>query len=171
MVRPSTVHVIGVAPGLNALAYAVIEAGDATLCVDHDVLHARPLSVESIRNPYKRSRIHQMVLGVVAERYPPALLVVGPVADPKEEPDHVQASRDVLAAMAVHFRVPIETIDSREAVLAAHGTGIRSMGRSVNRCLDEPLDSRDRRIVLAAAAALSGLRMRMFPVQRHAKTQ
>lgn len=161
MGRAPTTYLIGVAPGLNALAYSVLELapGSRPRSVDHDVLHARPLSPESFTNPYKRGRIHQMVLGVVAERYPPSLLVIGPVLDPREEPAHVQASRDVLAKMAEHFRMALVSLDTRDAITAVLQSEGKSLGRAVNQLLDEPLDSRDRRIVLATAAGLAGWRL------------
>jgi len=65
--------VLGIAPGLDALAYSVVwwkDDGDV-IAVDTDILRCRPLSLEGKRNPEKRSRVHMLVLSVVAERFPP----------------------------------------------------------------------------------------------------
>lgn len=149
--------VLGIAPGLDALAYSVVwwkESGDA-VTVDTDVLRCRPLSLEGKRNPDKRSRVHQLVLSVVTERFPPTQICIGPQLDPREPELHVQATLMMLRAIAAAAQVPVLRIETEAELFRRLEARPPRLGPAVQRRLTAPIGTRDRRIVLATAAAVA----------------
>ena len=154
--------VLGVAPGLSELAYAVLAYHSGALQadpVDSDVLHAGrgpvPTSIWQITT---RSRVHHMLLGIVCERHTPALMVLGPAVKPKEPIEHVQAVRLILRAIAAGLHIPVVELPEKADMLLALGADQRSWRRAVTDGLRQPLASQDRRIVLATASAIAGVR-------------
>jgi hypothetical protein len=132
-------------------------AGQA-VAVDSDVLYARTL-LEGAAGVIKRFNVHRLVLGVVTERYVPMTLAIGPNADNSEAQEQVDAMCALLRAMAAGVRITVFEVRTKPAlcgVLQVKETGI---GRCVNRSLHRGLASRDRRIVLATAAALAAAKM------------
>lgn len=154
--------VLGVAPGLSELAYAVLAYHSGAVQadpIDADVLHAgrgpTPVSDYQIS---RRSRVHHMLLGIVCERHTPALVVLGPAVRPKEPPEHVQSVRLILRTIAFGFGVPIIDLPDKTDMLLALGAAERSWRREVSDALRVPMPSHDRRIVLATATAIAGVR-------------
>jgi hypothetical protein len=142
---------------LDALAYSVVwwKDGGEVITVDTDVLRCRPLSLEGKLNPNKRSRVHQLVLSVVAERWPPTVVCIGPPLDPREPELHVQATLVMLRAVAAAMGVPIQRIESEAELFRRLDARPPRLGPAVQRRLTSPLGTRDRRIVLATAAAVA----------------
>lgn len=129
--------------------------------LDAEILHARPLSHES--SIAKRCRVHQLVLSVVFERHLPAVLSIGPPLDRKEPPEHVAAVETLLRAIATGLGLEVHSFGTERDLLNAldpKPTG-KQIGRQVNKILDRPLTSRDRRVVLATATALAAVRDRL----------
>lgn len=149
--------VLGVAPGLDALAYSVVwwQDGGQVVTVDADVLRCRPLSLESKLNPNKRARVHQLLISVVTERFPPTQIVIGPQLDPREPELHVQATLMMLRAVAAAASVPVARIESEGELFERLGARPPRLGPAVQRRLTSPLGTRDRRIVLATATAVA----------------
>ena len=149
--------VLGIAPGLDALAYSVVwwkDDGDV-IAVDTDILRCRPLSLEGKRNPEKRSRVHMLVLSVVAERFPPTQICIGPVIDPREPELHVQAALLMIRAVAAAGGVPVIRIETEADLFRRLDARPPRLGPAVQRRLTAPIGTRDRRIVLATAAAVA----------------
>lgn len=154
--------VLGVAPGLGELAYAVLAYHSGALQadpIDSDVLHAGrgplPTADWQISN---RSRVHHMLLGIVAERHTPALVVLGPPVRPKEPVEHVQSVRLIIRAIAFGLHIPIIDLPDKTDMILALGADQRSWRRAVTDGIRGPLPSQDRRIVLATATAIAGTR-------------
>ena len=154
--------VLGVAPGLGELAYSVLayHAG-ATQAdpVDSDVLHAGrgPLPTSAFQ-VLRRTHVHHMILGVVCERWTPALVVLGPAVRPKEPPEHVDSVRQLIRIIAVSLSVPVVDLPDKDAMLSALGAEARSWRNHVADGLRSPMGSQDRRIVLATATGIAGWR-------------
>lgn len=153
---------LGVAPGLSALAYSVVQFTNGSSLgrpVDSDVLHAaRGITAQSAWEVAKRCRAHHLILDVITERHAPAVVGIGPPLNPAEAPEHVAAARLLVTALAAALRLPVVSVLETEALLAALGSSERTLNRAVSRELSVPLGSRDRRIVLATGAAIAGHR-------------
>lgn len=155
--------VLGVAPGLSELAYSVLAfhaAADQADPIDADVLHAGRGPTPN--NPFhiaKRSHVHHMILGVIAERHTPALFVLGPACRTKEPTEHVESVRLVLRVIAMGIQIPVIDLSDKLEMVRALGADQRSWRSSVDALLRRPLGSADRRIVLATATAVAGVQI------------
>lgn len=158
--------VLGVAPGLSSLAYSVVSfrseilVGDA---IDCDVLHGNGQSEAApVWQVTKAARVHQMIMGVVFDRDPPAALALGPPCDPNEPKRHVKIVEETLAGLAMALGAQVVRYKTEEQVLQAliHAfdgrldIGERGLRKAVRCSLSEPLPSKNRRIVMATAAAV-----------------
>lgn len=170
--------VVGVAPGLKALTYSVLEIrpNQPPTVVDKDVLLGPKLPgrddeagfLKGLVELSKKAYVHHLIMEVVLERAlvpvghriakPRGLLVLGPPCNPKEPLEHVLGVRVMLRALASKFALPVTDMDEDEMrqILAPHK---REGWFSVaNRTIDEPLDTDDRKIVLAVAISIAGSR-------------
>lgn len=149
--------VLGIAPGVQTLAYSVLafDGGAQGYPIDSDVLHAGRGTVTL--NPLllaKRCRAHHLILGVVLERNPPAVLAVGPPVSPREPGVAAEAVYLMLRALAETFDVPLADVRRREQLWDL--TGDRTLAGAVRKGLCQPLGSRDQRILLATTVAIAG---------------
>jgi len=154
---------LGISPGLRALGYAVLHINGAPRAelIDSDVLHAgRGISVQNAIDVARRVHAHRLVLDVVLDRNPPAVVVLAPQADPREAPEHIALVRLGLMALGQAFRVPILDLHDPEALYAALGVeGSKGVASTLRDAVRGPSAvSRDRRVLLATAAAVAGWR-------------
>lgn len=124
------------------------------VAVDSDILYARTL-MEGAAGVIKRFNVHRLVLGVVTERYVPLVLAIGPNSDSSEPSDHVETMCNLLRAMATGVGIRVRDMRTKADICAVLGVRETGIGRAVNKNLHRGLASRDRRIVLATAAALA----------------
>jgi hypothetical protein len=156
--------VLGVLPGISSLAYSVVSfpEGGAGTVVDCDLLHHQTTE-RSSWGLSKSSRVHALVLGIVVERHPAAAIAIGPQADPHESAQNAAAVRVVLESLGFAFRAKLvhlledsdvyATLDSRYG--GELDVGERNLRRAVRCALTHQVPSRNRRIVLATAAAIA----------------
>src|SRR5882724_10195824 len=135
--------VIGIAPGLKALTYAVLEFSplvtDLSEVLDKDVLLGPKLAgrddeagfLNGLVDLAKKAYVHHLILDVVLERAlvpfgraakPWGALAIGPPCNPKEPPEHVAAVRVMLSHLASRFQIPVAQVDEsrmRAALLPA----------------------------------------------------
>lgn len=168
--------VIGVAPGLKALTYSVIETqpGLPAVVVDKDVLLGPKLPGRSDEAGFlkglveltKKAYVHHLILEVIFERAlepfrrgeprPRAALAIGPACNPKEPPEHVEAVRVVLAQLGSRFLLPVEKVEESQMRTLLPFPNEKSWLRIANRMTDVPLDTKDPKLVLAVAVGLAG---------------
>lgn len=153
---------LGIAPGIASLAYSVIAYEDETgvgESLDADVLKAgRGLNVAGAWEAAKRCRAHHLILDVVCDRYVPAVVGVGPPADPREPTDNVAAVRLLLATVSAALRVPLVPSVELAELLRGLKAEPRSLVKVVRREVPNLTGYRDRRIVLATASAIFAVR-------------
>lgn len=159
---------LGVAPGLASLAYAVLSfrrGETVAVPVDCDVVHSTGHSETApIWKISRSARVHHMIMGVVFDRDPPAVLALGPPLDPGEPGRSVEAVHTVLLSLAMGLRARVVSFqterDVREALSAHYGDemtiGERGLRKAVRCSLSASLPSKNRRVVLATATALAG---------------
>lgn len=151
---------LGISPGLHACSYCVLAYhGSAALAdpIDADVLHGgrrtpgRPFDVG------KHAWVHHMILAIVCERNPPLVVAFGPACDPREPQEHVDAVKTLvhMLSMTVGATV-IDLSDKRELRDALHVSNDRGIRPAVCAGIRGKVQTRDRRILLATAAALGG---------------
>ncbi len=148
--------VVGVAPGLKSTAYSVLDvSGSAAVDIDKDVLTGGRF--KGIVDLGKKAYVHYLILSVVFERDPPALLVIGPPCNPKEQTDHLEAAVLMLKRLADQAKVDWVQVVTQEQIQEVLTPGPReSLARVVSRRMSRPFCCDDRPIVLAAAIALTG---------------
>jgi hypothetical protein len=125
------------------------------------VLHAgRGVSVNSAIDVARRVHAHRLILDVVLSRNPPAVLVLGPQADPKELPEHIALVRLGLMAIGQAFQVRILDLHDPGELYAALGVeGSKGIAGVLRAAVKGPTAvPRDRRVLLATAAAVAGSR-------------
>jgi hypothetical protein len=112
---------LGITPGLRSLAYAVVGfyGEDRADLIDADVLRGAR-SVDPTSNWAAlliKGRPHRLILSVVFERNPPAVLGLGPAFSKKEPKIHVDAVRAVCSVLAQAFSVPTVSIPDRRSLI------------------------------------------------------
>lgn len=152
---------LGIAPGLHALGYSVLCFNGAARAelLDADVLHAgRGMAPKDALDIARRCRAHRLILDVVLSRNPPAIIVLGPQAEPKEPPEHVAIIRLGLMALGQAVRVEVADMGDPEALYSALGVvGSKGLAAKLRASVVGPSAvPRDRRILLATAAAVAG---------------
>lgn len=157
--RPRPTIVLGIAPGLKSLAYSVLSVdGQSVTPIDHDILLGGHLK-KSLAGLAKKAYAHALILDVVFERNPPAVLAIGPPCNPGEPSEHLEAVRTMLALVSGQFGVRIAPIDEPLMTTELELAPKETLGRAVNRALGAPLDSSDRRLVLAVGIAITCSRL------------
>jgi len=153
---------LGIAPGIASLAYSVIAYEDDSSVgesLDSDVLKSgRGISLVSAWESAKRCRAHHLILDVVCDHYVPAVVGVGPAADPLEAADNVAAVRLLLAAVSHALHVPIVQVPLASDLLAGIRADPRTLVKVVRKEVPNLTGYRDRRIVLATASAIFAVR-------------
>jgi hypothetical protein len=159
------VIVLGISPGLHALAYSVLEYnGQPTAeLLDADVLHAgRGMTPRDAIEIARRCRAHRLVLDIVLSRNPPGAIALGPQAEPREPPEHIAIVRLALMTLGQAFRVTVYDFGDKRKLYEALGlrmTEQRQFGGRIRTAIGGVPVSRDKRVVLATAAAVAaGLR-------------
>lgn len=169
--------IIGVAPGLKALTYAILEFDRSTppVLLDEDVLLGPKLPgrddeagfLKGLVELTKKAYVHHLILEVVFERVlvpfgrakkPWAALAIGPPSNPKEPPEHVAAVSLMLTHLARRFQIPtapVTDLRMQQILLPAHRESwLRVCNRSIST--STPLRTADKKRVLAVAIALTG---------------
>lgn len=153
---------LGIAPGVQALAYSVLAYRPGVTraeLLDADVLRAgRKLTVQDAIDVARRCRAHQLILDVVLKRHPPALIVLGPQANPREDIDHVAVVRYALQVIGQTVGVPVTDLPGSPELYAALGVdNPRGVSQQIRNAIEGPQAvPRDKRALLAVAAAVAG---------------
>ena len=151
--------VLGIAPGLKALSYSVMSLASGALTpIDHDIVLGGHLK-KSLAELSKKAYAHALILDVVFERNPPAMLAIGPPCVAGEPTEHLWAVRTMLSALAGKCTVRIVDLDEPGLHVALGLKPREPLARAVTRLLGGPSDSSDRRLVLADAIAIAGSRI------------
>ena len=155
--------VLGIAPGLGAVGYCVldIDARGVGHCLDYDVLMGNraaqlgranaDLSLATIAQLVHRFRVHRMIIEVVCERHYPCVLAIGPAAVSREPPLYISAARSALGDMAAFFGLRLVEVSKHDLRSAFPGEKLPGL---VQDRLAAPIGSNDRRVLRAAGAAL-----------------
>lgn len=114
--------VLGVAPGLRSLAYSVVgfyKPGERGDLIDADVLRGnRTESDAPWAKLLDRGRPHRLIMSVVFERHPPAILSLGPPYSKKEPQLHVESVATLMEVMAKAFKVPTCRFPDKRSLLS-----------------------------------------------------
>jgi Holliday junction resolvasome RuvABC endonuclease subunit len=157
--------VLGVAPGLTSASFAVLafSANNAPQVLDYDVLiGTRPSQLAKLGIPAlellsnitelaKRFKVHRLVIEVIVERHTPCLIALAPAARSKEPSAHVAGARMAVRSMAALFDLPVFDVTKEKINRVFQGEKLLT---AVQRRLYVPIGSSDRRVMLAAGAAL-----------------
>lgn len=117
--------VLGITPGLRALAYSVVgfrgeSRGDL---IDADVLRGSKAPADAnLEALTHKGRPHRLILSVILERHPPAALGLGPPYSRQEPHLHVTAARHVITLLAGAFRVPTQDFRTKQELFSMFGT-------------------------------------------------
>lgn len=156
--------VLGIAPGLSAVGYCVldIDAQGLAHCLDYDVWSGNRtaqldrananLSTATIAQLIRRFHCHALLVDVLFERHYPLVLSIGPPATSKEPDKHVRAASKALKDMARPFGIRVHTFTKDQLRDAFPGEKLRTL---VQDRLASPIGSKDRRVLRAAGAALA----------------
>ena len=127
--------------------------------LDSDVLHAgRGITVRDALDVARRVHAHRLVLDVVLQRNPPAIVVIAPQADLAEPPEHIALVRLGLMAIGQAFNVQVIDLHDPAALYATLGiAGSKGLASTLRSAVRGPSAvPRDRRVLLATAAAVAG---------------
>jgi hypothetical protein len=127
--------------------------------LDSDVLHAgRGITVRDALDAARRIHAHRLILDVVLARNPPAVIVLGPQAEPSEPLEHVAVVRLGMMALGQAFKIEVIDLNDHEALYDALGIdGSKALAPCLRAAVAGPAAApRDRRILFATAAAVAG---------------
>lgn len=157
MSRSAPAIVLGVTPGIRALSYVVLDfSGSMPVSVDHDILTGGRLKEKSLADLGKKAYVHGLILSVVLERDPPLALAIGPACNKKDPPEHVLAARAMLLMLAGRLGIRVVDVSEGDISRALDPKPGVSLSRVVHEHISGLVGSYDRRVVMAAAVALTG---------------
>jgi hypothetical protein len=171
------VIILAIAPGVRTLAYSVLRVQHDTLrgCViDSDVLHhtARGFKFDTLPEQIARARVHWLVLSIWLEREKDAVIVLGPPADRRENPNYVEACRRTIRTAAVSMAIPLLEYETEEEVQTEVGLRSRRLFDRVREIV--PITKPPRGVLLATAAGVAGaaqlLELRIDVVSREKRS-
>lgn len=110
-------------------------------------------------SPYKRFHALRLVLSVVLERDPPAVIALGPPSVKAEPLEWVMFMRASILEMGKWSGVPVLIFDTEDDVARALGAESAGRGSGLKTLLRKKLGhfaSNERRVILATATSLAG---------------
>ena len=151
---------IGIAPGVQSFGYAVVVWDGSTdqkpSCLDWEIVRGSRHRPQSTFELAKRCRAHHLVLDPLLTRHHDAVVVIGPPVG-KEPAAHVQSVRIFFRAIAEALGLRVVELDQQQVCNHLKIDG-RKITAEIKRATGNVI-GRDKRLVLAAAAALAGVAM------------
>jgi hypothetical protein len=148
---------IGFTSGLDSIACSVVDVSSDTEVIWCEVMPGprKRRDVTAIR----RYHAHKLMFDIIFDRWPPAVIAIGPPSAPEEPLESVVLMRTAMFELGRSLRVPVVLFDRAEDVgrgLGAYdlsrGNGLKSL---VKRRI-ESFTSNKKRVVLATATAMAG---------------
>lgn len=100
------------------------------------------------------------MISVALERWPPVIVALGPPVTEAEPLEYLLAMRSGIQSVAELFKLGIESFQEEDDLTTELEFGVtkrlRSMGGLIRHHLRSPLQSTDRRSIMATATALAG---------------
>lgn len=150
--------VLGISPGLRSLAYCVLVFRDDSPVAEQIDADVNRGGRGKPKNPFELTRfarVHALILDIVLDRNPPAIVVIGP-SEP-EPPEYLDAVRAMVFSLAVALRIPVVDLAEPKALNSALGVATdRALKIAVSDRVKGRVQTRDRRQWLATAAAVAG---------------
>ena len=151
---------IGFTSGLSSIGYSVLSLGEkSSELTDSDLLNGtRNHGVSGAKRLYT----HMLIVGTVLERFPPAVIAVGPPVSRNEPEEWVMLMRAGIFAAGYALKIPVLVFENDYALVRAmgatgngRGNGIKFM---IEKTLARPFRSNERRLLLATATAAAAYR-------------
>lgn len=161
--------VLGITPGLRALAYSVIgwgAPGERAELIDADILRAgRKVDPNAnLAALLMRAHPHRLILSVVFERNPPAVLGIGPAYSKKEPQLHVEAVRKLASLLAGAFSVPHESFPDRKDLLSVFPTQTTLRNITLAHVRAESLRDNNALLLATITAVAAAERVKQCPI-------
>jgi len=158
------VIVLSIAPGIRALAWAIVQFRGRSLSGEllaSDVEHHGNKSdlVGGFEDLLSRARVHWLILSVLLDRHSPGILVLGEPFSRREPPEHVEAMRCLLRSLFLSVGIPVLEFDDREQVLSVLGTNQRTMVVAAEEMIGRSLAKQERATLGALLAAAASARI------------
>lgn len=148
---------IGLTSGLGSIAYSVLAVSP-----EHEMLYSEVMPGPRKRrgvSQHRRYNAHRLMLSMIFERWPPAVIGLGPASTDDEPLEWIAFMRAAIFEVGKALHVPVVLFDTDERI--AQGLGARDLRRGsglkslIRRELPE-FTSNKRRVILATATAMAG---------------
>ncbi len=149
---------IGFTSGLASVACSVLAVGDRPEMIFKEVMPG-PRKKRAVPAS-RRYHAHKLMFDMIFDRWPPAVIALGPPSTPDEPLEWVVFMRTAMFELGKSLRVPVVLFDTDEEV--ARGLGMaqgRSGGGGLKALIRRQLptfSSNKRRVILSTATAMAG---------------
>lgn len=150
---------IGFTSGLDSVACSVVEFSPETDVLWWEVMPG-PRKKRKV-SPMRRYHAHKLMFDIIFDRWPPAVIAVGPPSAPTEPLEWVVLMRTAMVELGRSLRVPTVIFDTDRDVGRALGARDLSRGNGLKSLVKrqiESFSSNKPRVVLATATAMAGAR-------------
>lgn len=107
----------------------------------------------------RRLRAHKLMFDIIFDRWPPAVISLGPPSTDDEPLEWVMFMRAAMFELGKSLRVPVTLFDSNSALAIGLGAELGTRGSGLKTLVRQRLPefhSNKRRVVLATATAIAG---------------
>lgn len=107
----------------------------------------------------RRLRAHKLMFDIIFDRWPPAVISLGPPSGKDEPLEWVMFMRAAMFELGKSLRVPVTLFDSDSSLAVGLGAELGTRGSGLKTLVQQHLpdfSSNKRRVVLATATAIAG---------------
>jgi hypothetical protein len=148
---------IGFTSGLDSIACSVIAVTSRTKLVWWEVMPG-PRKKRAV--PYQRRyHAHKLMLDIIFDRWPPAVISIGPPSSEDEPLEWVVFMRTAMFELGRSLRVPVQLFDTDRDVASGLGACDLSRGNGLKTLIRKQLPnftSNKPRVILSTATAMAG---------------
>lgn len=148
---------IGLTSGLGSIAYSVLAVSSETPDLLWWEVMPGPRKRRNVP-PSRRYHAHKLMLDMIFDRWPPAVIALGPRSTDDEPLEWVTFMRTAIFSLGKSLRVPVVLFDSDERIATGMGADDISRGNGLKTLIKKQMPdftSNKRRVVLATATAMA----------------
>ena len=149
---------IGLTSGLDSIACSVVQVLPSSEMLYWEVMPG-PRKKRGVL-PHRRYHAHKLMLDMIFDRWPPAVISLGPPSSKDEAIEWIVLMRTGVVELGRSLKIPVMIFDTDVALASALGVAdLHSRGNGLKALVHKALPdfgSNKKRVILATATAMAG---------------
>jgi len=153
--HPESLFAIGLTSGLGSIAYSVVAVSSDPMVKRFEVM---PGPRKKCNEPHRRYKAHRLMFEIIFDRWPPAVIGLGPPANAKEPLEWIAFMRAAVFEMCKPLQLPVVLFDTDQHLKQCLGAPSPRGGPSLKKLLQRELPSfrSDKQSMIRATASAIG---------------